>query len=765
MLMRIPRPRAVTCAAAAVAAVALTAAACGGSKDARPSPTPSRADVTMGASATPRPTPTPTPTPAPPDAEAGDRLREEGDFAAAADVYASVAAQASGDKQQAARLAQAQLLARAGRPADARTVLDAYLAAAAADGDASPARYMLASALDDLGDAQGALDSYERYIAAAGPAASFARVERAKLLARLGRGAGAVAAAESVLASDLLAEFKASFTLSMGKAFEQAKDDVDALAWYGRATTIDGGDAASALARIGAIQQRLGDPAWTETYTRAIAAYPSSGVAPDLLHLLDAAAVPASDYVRGVVDYRAFRNADARAALTRAAEAGAAAAEATYYLGALDERAGDAVSAIASYQRAYDLNPASSLADDALWWRGRLLERAGRLDEAAAAYETLAGGFPASAWRADADFRRGLAQYKAGNYAGAALVWSVIAAAGGDDAFRARFWQGRALRASHDPLADAVLSRLASDPDARGNFYALRAEVLLGKNVAKEETPDLTSINFENLDWMKIARYLKDITGVDPRPALEKVASDARWATGATLEDVGLHAQSDAVYHSLVRDNRDDVTALYQIVFHASSEGRTSLAARAAVTLIGALPKTAPITPDDLLRVAYPAAYGDLATAAAKQEDVSPLLLISLVRQESFFDAEAGSGAGALGLTQVVPATGQQIAAKLGVTDFTAGDLYRPKISLRFGASYLASQLAAFAGDPYRALAAYNAGPGAASDAADAAGEDDDLFVEELEFDETRSYVRLVMENLSRYRQLYAGVDRPSLAE
>jgi soluble lytic murein transglycosylase len=746
--MRTAALRAITCALALLSAAA---AGCGGSSSGAPSATPSSADATPAASATPAPTATPTP--APPDAKVGDRLRESGDFAAAADVYAAVAAQSSGETQQAARLAQAQLLSRAGRFDDARLVLVAYLADGAPGGDASAGRYLLASTLDDLGDTFGALDSYERYIAASGPAADFARVERAKLLARLGRSADAVTAAESVLASGLLPEFKASFTLSMGKAFEDGKDDIDAKAWYGRAETIDGGDVASALARVGAIDKRLGDPAWTDVYTQAITRYPSSAVAPDLLDELDAAAVPVSDYVRGVVDYRAFRNDDARAALARAVTAGDNAAEATYYLGALDERAGDAASAIASYQRSYELNPTSLLADDALWWRGRLLERAGRFDEATGVYEALVAGFPASNWWSDADFRRGLALYRAGNNAGAALVWSVIAStANGNDAFRARFWQGRALQASHDPLAEAVLSQLVSDPDARGNFYALRAEVLLGKNASNDKTPTLSG---GSVDWGTIARYLQNVTGVDPQQSSAAPPDDARWGVGAALEDVGLHAQADAVFQSMLRDNKEDPAALFRIAKRFADEGRTPLAARAAVRVLGALPATAPASPDDLLRVAYPAAYGDLVTAAAKQENFSPLLLMSLVRQESFFDADAGSGAGALGLTQVVPSTGQQIAAKLGVTGFTVDDLYRPKISLQFGASYLASQLAAFDGDPYRALAAYNAAP----------GDDDDLFVEELEFDETRLYVRLVMENLARYRQLYAGVGRPSLAQ
>jgi soluble lytic murein transglycosylase len=761
--MRTPRFRALPCAAALLVALAAIAGACGGgAKTATVTPTPAQAAGTPGASATPQPPATPTPASA--DAKAGEQLREAGDYSAAADVYGAIAAGSSGDKQQAARLAQAELLVRAARPADAKPLLEAYLAAGASDGDASVARYMLASALDDLGDMPGALDGYERYIAANGAAVDFARVERAKLLARLGRSADAETAGEAVLASGLLPEFKASFTLSIGAAFEQGGDDVSAKAWNTRAETIDGGDAGSALARIGGIDKRLGDPAWTDIYIQALTAYPGSASAPDLIDELDAASAPISDYVRGVVDYRASRNDDARAALTRAAAAGDNAAEATYYIGALDERADDPASAITSYENAYDIDPTSPLADDALWWRGRLLEDAKRFDEAGTVYATLIANFPSSTWRGDADFRRGLVQYKAGNYAGAALSWSVIgSSASGDDAYRARFWQGRALQAAKDPLAGAVLSQLVEDHDAKYSFYALRAEVLLGKNIVKESTPKLTNVS---IDWGAIAKYTKGITGVDPQATVTPAQpDDARWDTGAALEDVDLHAQSDAVYRSLIRDNKDDVTALYRIAHRLADEGRTSLSARAAVTLIGALPETAATPPDDLLRVAYPAPYGDLVTAASSGEDISPLLLLALVRQESFFDADAGSGAGALGLTQVVPATGDQIAAKLGVTDFTGDDLYRPKISLQFGASYLKSQLDESNGDPYHALAAYNGGPGAASDAAEAAGSDDDLFVEELEFDETQQYVRIVTENLARYRQLYAKVDRPSLAQ
>jgi soluble lytic murein transglycosylase len=739
-----------------ISVIGLMAAACSGSKE--------KAEPTAADTATPGIAVTVTPTPAPADPKLGDTLRYEGDFEAAIGVYASVALQGEGEEQQQARLAQAQLLVRTGAPAEARPVLDSYLAAAGAAGDASIARYMLASVLDDLGDAQGALDHYERYIAANGVLIDFAGIERAKLLARLGRVPEALAAAEAVRANtSLLPAFRASFTFSFASALEAGHADALAIEWYDRARS-EGGDAASALARTGGIKQRAGDPAWSADYLQAIAAYPESAVASDLLDTLDAAVVEVSDYVRGVVEYRAHRNDESRAALSRAIAAGDNPAEAAYYLAALDERAGNYEAAIAGYRRAHDLDPASALADDALWWGGRLLESAGRYGEAGAAYTTLAEAYVSSKWAGDAAFRRGLVLYRAGSHAAAALVWASLApAASGEDAARARYWQGRALQAQDDPLAKPVLAQLIDDTPmgATGSYYALRAEVALGRNDGRERAPDLKE---RKADWSNVAKYINASLGFDPETADSPLPSDRRWDVAAALEDAGLHPQSDAVYRSMLADNGgEDVAALFQAARRFEEEGRVSLASRAATTLAVRLGKPGQQPPEDLLRVAYPLAFRDLAITAARDEQVSPLLLLALVRQESFYDPDAGSPAGALGLTQVIPATGEAIATTLGVESFRASDLYRPRTSLRFGASYLAGQLRVFDGNAYHALAAYNGGPGTASNALKSAGVDEDLFVEDLEFDETQQYVRRVMENYARYRQLYEGLDRPSL--
>lgn len=743
------------------AAVLALSAACSGSKSSR-----SPADATASAAAALTPKPSPTPTRAPADPQLAASLRYNGEYEQAIDVYGAVATADTGTQRQDALFAQAQLLAKTNRLPEARAALDQWIATAGPGAAGSAPQFMLASTLDDLGDEQGALDTYEQYIAANGAADDYARVERAKLLARLGRGTDAEVAAEAVLAGNLDSSIKASFTFSMASAFEKAGADANALAWYNRAQTTPGGDVASALARTGNIKKRLGDATWTVDYLQAITGYPGAGPAPDMLAALDQAGVAVPDYVRGVVDYRAHSDTPARDALSRAAANGDHPAEATYYIAAIDERAGNAAQAIDEYARVPQINATSPLAADALWWRGKLQETRGDFGGAGDTYRQLATQYPSSDRAGDAAFRQGLAAYRGGDTSGAIASWAALAArTTGDDNLRARFWQGRALyeRSNTDT---SILEQLRRD--APDSFYALRAEVLLKKNDTKDATAKLDD---GGPDWKQIARYISGRTGIDPATDTA-VTNDPRWAEAAALADVGLGGQSDGVFVDIMDAHATDAAAMYQVTRKLAQDGRTSMAARAATRLI-ALVEPAPQPsgadgepeqpPDDLLKVAYPVAYKNLVENATNQEKISPLLLLALVRQESYYDPDAGSIAGALGLTQVVPSTGESIAKSLDVQGFAAPDLFRPNVNLRFGAHYLAGQLADFKSDTYRALAAYNGGPGTASNAAKAAGSDEDLFVEDLEFDETQTYVKRVMENYARYRQLYENLDAPSL--
>jgi len=124
--------------------------------------------------------------------------------------------------------------------------------------------------------------------------------------------------------------------------------------------------------------------------------------------------------------------------------------------------------------------------------------------------------------------------------------------------------------------------------------------------------------------------------------------------------------------------------------------------------------------------------YAAEITAAANKHGVDPALLAGLVKQESNFNPDAGSPAGAQGLTQLMPAT----AASLGVTD-----VHDPAQALDGGAKYLRQQLDRFGGDVARALAAYNAGPGAV-----------ERFGGVPPYAETQEYVRRVQANAAEYR-------------
>lgn len=125
--------------------------------------------------------------------------------------------------------------------------------------------------------------------------------------------------------------------------------------------------------------------------------------------------------------------------------------------------------------------------------------------------------------------------------------------------------------------------------------------------------------------------------------------------------------------------------------------------------------------------------YEQQIDAAASKYGIDPAVLKGLIKQESGFNPDAGSSAGAQGLTQLMPGT----ASSLGVTN-----LHDPAQSIDGGAHYLKMQLDRFGGDYSKALAAYNAGPGAVQ-----------RFGGIPPYSETQNYVKNVLAFAQQYRQ------------
>lgn len=130
--------------------------------------------------------------------------------------------------------------------------------------------------------------------------------------------------------------------------------------------------------------------------------------------------------------------------------------------------------------------------------------------------------------------------------------------------------------------------------------------------------------------------------------------------------------------------------------------------------------------------------YDALIAQAAARNGVDPAVLHGLIQQESGFDPHATSSAGALGLTQLMPGT----AASLGVSD-----PLDPAQSIEGGARYLSEMLRDFGGDTEKALAAYNAGPGAVQ-----------RYGGVPPYAETQQYVSKVLGYAAEYRQSFPAV-------
>jgi len=158
--------------------------------------------------------------------------------------------------------------------------------------------------------------------------------------------------------------------------------------------------------------------------------------------------------------------------------------------------------------------------------------------------------------------------------------------------------------------------------------------------------------------------------------------------------------------------------------------------------------------------VRYGLYYSELVLPDAQANGFDPLFLFSVIRQESLFEGFVSSTAGAHGLMQIVPSTGAQVNSQLGwPINYDEKDLYRPDVSVAFGSHYLASNRNALGGDLYAALAAYNGGPGNALAWKQLAGDDPDLYLESVRFQETRDYIRYIYEIYVIYKRLYSSAD------
>jgi len=161
-----------------------------------------------------------------------------------------------------------------------------------------------------------------------------------------------------------------------------------------------------------------------------------------------------------------------------------------------------------------------------------------------------------------------------------------------------------------------------------------------------------------------------------------------------------------------------------------------------------------------LYRLLYPLSFSDAVLAESGRHRLDPSLVAALIRQESLYDPEATSPAGARGLMQMMPEVGRGVAKSLDYDTWDPVLLYQPDVNIELGTAHL-RELLDSQGSVVEVLAAYNAGGHRVARWRTKAGADDPEFlVERIPYVETRDYVRIVQRNRALYRALYRWPER-----
>lgn len=162
------------------------------------------------------------------------------------------------------------------------------------------------------------------------------------------------------------------------------------------------------------------------------------------------------------------------------------------------------------------------------------------------------------------------------------------------------------------------------------------------------------------------------------------------------------------------------------------------------------------LAPRELVELLYPAPFRESMLKHASSRSVDPRFVLSIVRQESRFQADVKSVAAARGLMQFIPSTANEIATQVNLKNFNQDDLYNADLAILFGSQYLANLFKQFPDQPQAVAGSYNGGAeNLARWIARSRANEADRYVPEIGFTQTKDYVYKVTANYWTYQRLY----------
>jgi soluble lytic murein transglycosylase len=398
--------------------------------------------------------------------------------------------------------------------------------------------------------------------------------------------------------------------------------------------------------------------------------------------------------------------------------------------------------------------------------RARALARSGRVSEGARQLEQL-GDESRSSQATRALLLAGLLRDGEGEHDHARRLFRRVLqrAPRSDNAAAARWRLGwDAFRAADYDAAIAHFEALdAAEPDGvaslRPRYWAIRASEFQGDDMAPAAYAELArSYPLSYYGWRARQRIASD-DAVRPRKAIAAgrtaLAADD-LARPRILLEAGLVEEAHDELGRLARRARglDDRLALASLYADAGDFNRPQrLVVDAYTEQLARGPAKDQL---ELWWHAWPAPYADEMRGATESgSKIAPELVYSIMREESGYRPEVLSVSGARGLLQLMPTTAERVAREAQFELTSADALFQPSVNIFLGAWYLTSLLDTFEGRASAAIGSYNAGPHAVSRWIERGPQDDDVWVEEIPYDQTRRYVKRVLRSLHAYRVLY----------
>ena len=196
----------------------------------------------------------------------------------------------------------------------------------------------------------------------------------------------------------------------------------------------------------------------------------------------------------------------------------------------------------------------------------------------------------------------------------------------------------------------------------------------------------------------------------------------------------------------------DNKFVLSWFEYKKGDKSKSVLYAREALASLDDKP---PFT-DDAYKLAYPIYWPKDINKYSKELGLDPYLMISLIREESYFNAESRSASNAVGLMQLMPSTASYIAGKYGIAQPTVFTLENPVNNICYGSYYLKYVKRQLNESDLMAVAAYNGGPNAVKYwQKDLKYKDYDEFIENIPYSETRDYIKKVYRSYWNYVNIY----------